>query len=164
MVVPDPDAGTRASYRRAIHAAKQHKLVPDAHDLRQSGRNTGDLIVRLYSAGQPYDTDWNRLRLNQGAIRATPPADYGALGQDPANLQVAPESMPRVLGLLHTIDAAGADRKCRVGVNLTTKSPKPFNKVGGARRSLYVFEEYDQVPHVLTADERRTKRLRPFNS
>lgn len=162
VVVSDPDADTRASYRRAIHAAKQHNLVPDGYDLRHTGRNTGDLVVRLYSAGQSYDTDWNRLRLNQGDIRARLPADYGALEQDPTNLRVAPESIPRVLGLLRAIDDAGADRKCRVGVNLTTKSPKPFVKVGGARWSLDVFEEYDQVPHVLTADERRTKRLRPW--
>ena len=162
VVVSDPDADTRASIRRAIHAAKQHKLVPDGHDLRHTGRNTGDLVVRLYSAAQPYDTDWNRLRLNQSDVRATPPADYGALEQNPANLRVAPESIPRVLGLLRAIDDAGADRKCRVGVNLTTKNPKPFVKVGAARRSLDVFEEYDQVPHVLTADEQRTKRLRPW--
>ena len=162
MVVPDPDADTRARYRRAIHAAKQHNLVPDGHDLRHTGRNTGDLVVRLYSAAQPYDTDWNRLRLNQGDIRARPPADYSALEEDPTNLQVAPESIARVLGLLRMIDEAGASRKCRVGVNLATKHPKPFVKVGGVRRSLDVFEEYDQVPHTLTADERRTKRLRPW--
>ena len=90
VVVSDSDADTRASYRRAIHAAKQHNLVPDGYDLRHAGRNTGDLVVRLYSATQPYDTDWNRLRLYQGDIRATPPADYGALEQDPTNLQVFP--------------------------------------------------------------------------
>jgi hypothetical protein len=162
VVVPDPDADTRASYRRAVHAAKQHELVPDGYDLRHTGRNTGDLVIRLYSAAQPYDTDWNRLRLNQSEIRATSLADYSALEQDPTNLQVAPESIPRVIGLLHALANAGADRKCRVGVDLTTKSPKPFLKFGSARRSLEVFEEYDQVPHVLTADERRTKRLRPW--
>ena len=162
VIVSDPDAETRASFRRAIHAAKQHRLVPDGYELRHTGRDTGDLVVRLYSAAQPYDTDWNRLRLNQGDIRATPPADYGALEQDPTNLKVAAESIPRVLALLHAIDDAGAARKCRVGVNLATKNPKPFVKVGGLRRSLDVFEEYDQVPHVLTADERRTKRLRPW--
>lgn len=162
VVVPDPDADTRARYRRTIHAAKQHNLLPDGHDLRHTGRNTGDLVVRLYSAAQPYDTDWNRLRLNQGDIRARPPADYSALEKNPTNLQVAPESIARVLGLLHMINEAGASRKCRVGVNLATKHPKPFVKVGGARRSLDVFEEYNQVPHTLTADERRTKRLRPW--
>ncbi|MFC4998537.1 hypothetical protein ACFPIJ_11910 [Dactylosporangium cerinum] len=162
VVVSDPDADTRASYRRAIHAAKQHKLVPDGYDLRHTGRNTGDLVIRLYSAAQPYDTDWNRLRLDQGDTRATVAADYGALEQDPTNLHVAPESIPRVIGLLHALDNAGTVRKCRIGVNLATKHPKPFLKFSGARRSLDIFEEYDQVPHVLTADERRTKRLRPW--
>ncbi|MBX7269553.1 hypothetical protein KIF24_28455 [Micromonospora sp. Llam7] len=162
VVVSDPDTDKRASYRRAIHAAKQHKLVPVGCDLRRTGRNTGDLVIRLYSAAQPYDTDWNRLRLNQGDIRIPPPADYSALEQDPTNLQVAPESIPRVIGLLHTLDHAGADRKCRVGVDRTTKNPKPFLKFGSARRSLDIFEEHDQVPHVLTADERRTRRLRPW--
>jgi hypothetical protein len=107
VVVSDPDADTRARYRRAIHAAKQHNLVPDGYDLRHTGRNTGDLVVRPYSAAQSYDTDWNRLRLNQGETRATPPADYGALEQDPTNLQVAPESIPRVLDLLRAIDNTG---------------------------------------------------------
>jgi hypothetical protein len=144
VVVSDPDADTRASYRRAIHAAKQHELLPDGYDLRHTGRNTGDLVVRLYSATQSYDTDWNRLRLNQGDIRATPPAEYSSLEQDPTNLQVAPESIPRVLGLLRTINDAGADRKCRIGVNLTTKNPKPF--VGGERlRPWAHIPEFDRV-------------------
>ncbi|MFC4148686.1 hypothetical protein ACFO0M_20725 [Micromonospora mangrovi] len=162
VVVSDPDTDTRASYRRAIHAAKQHKLVPDGYDLRHTGRNTGDLVVRLYSAAQPYDTDWNRLRLDQSDTRATAAADYDALEQDPTTLRVAPESIPRVLALLRAINDAGVNRKCRVGINLTTKNPKPYVKFGSARRSLEFFEEYDQVPHVLTADERRTKRLRPW--
>ncbi|GAA2339117.1 hypothetical protein GCM10010170_021020 [Dactylosporangium salmoneum] len=162
VVVSDPDIDTRASYRRAIHAAKQNKLVPDGYELRHTGRNTGDLIIRLYSAAQPYDTDWNRLRLGQADERATAAADYGALEQDPTNLRVAPESIPRVLALLGAINDAGTARKCRIGVDRTTKHPKPYVKFGSARRSLEFFEEYDQVPHVLTADERRTKRLRPW--
>ncbi|WP_203837459.1 hypothetical protein [Winogradskya humida] len=162
VVVSDPDADTRASYRRAIHAAKQHRLVPDGYDLRHTGRNTGDLVVRLYSAAQPYDTDWNRLRLDQDDNRATAAADYGALEQDPTDLRVAPESIPRVLAALRAINDAGVTRKCRVGINVTTKEPKPYVKFGSARRSLEFFEEYEQVPHVLTADERRTKRLRPW--
>jgi hypothetical protein len=67
-----------------------------------------------------------------------------------------------VLAVLRAINDAGAPRKCRVGVNLTTKNPKPYVKFGSARRSLDFFEEYDQVPHELTAEERRTKRLRPW--
>ncbi len=161
VVVSDPDADTRATYRRAIHAAKQHRLVPDGYDLRHTGRNTGDLVVRLYSAAQPYDTDWNRLRLDQGDNRATAAADYGALEQDPTDLRVAPESIPRVLAALRAINDAGVTRKCRVGINVTTKKPKPYVKFGSARRSLEFFEEYEQVPHVLTADERRTNGSAP---
>jgi hypothetical protein len=162
VTVSDPDTETRASYRRAIHAAKQHKLVPDGYDLRHTGRNTGDLVIRLYSATQPYDTDWNRLRLGQSDERVTAAADYSALERDPTNLGVAPESVPRVLAVLRAINDVGVPRKCRVGVNLTTKNPKPYVKFGSARRSLDFFEEYDQVPHELTAEERRTKRLRPW--
>ncbi|GAA2845591.1 hypothetical protein Acy02nite_47100 [Actinoplanes cyaneus] len=162
VVVPGPDADSRASYRRAIHAAKQHKLVPDGYDLRHTGRNTGDLVICLYSAAQPYDTDWNRLRLGQGDDRATASADYSALEQDPTNLRVAPESVPRVLAVLKAINDAGSAGRCRVGINLTTKAPKPYVKFGSTRRSLDFIEEYDQVPHVLTVEERRTKRLRPW--
>ncbi|MGK5737462.1 hypothetical protein [Micromonospora sp. URMC 103] len=33
--IEEPDEQTRARYRRAIHAAKQHKLIPDGHELRR---------------------------------------------------------------------------------------------------------------------------------
>lgn len=45
--IEEPDEHTRAQYRRAIHAAKQHKLIPDGHELRHTGRDRGDIVVRL---------------------------------------------------------------------------------------------------------------------
>jgi hypothetical protein len=69
--IEDPEDGVRRRYRKAIHAAKQHGLVPAGHTLRHTGRNNGDLIVCLFSDDLPHDTEWNRLRLKKrGSGRA----------------------------------------------------------------------------------------------
>ncbi len=47
LTVESPDDQTRARYRRAIHAAKQHELVPEGFHLRHTGRASGDLVISL---------------------------------------------------------------------------------------------------------------------
>jgi len=64
VLVESPDEPTRALYRRIIHAAKRHRLVPDGFHLRHTGRDRGDIVIRLYEDSRPDDTDWNRIRLN----------------------------------------------------------------------------------------------------
>ncbi len=160
--IDDPDSETRARYRRAIHAAKQDGLVPEGHVLRHTGRSTGDIVVCLYSTATSYDTDWNRLRLGHGDARTTPKADYAALEADPTNLDVAIESVPRVISLLRALADEGAARGCQIGVNTATKHPRVFVKVGAARRALDVFEEYDKVPYVPTPQEQRAMKRRPW--
>lgn len=59
--VEQPDPSTRARYRQAIHAAKQHRLVPDGHQLRHTGRDRGDLVIRLYDPA--HRQDWDRFRV-----------------------------------------------------------------------------------------------------
>lgn len=62
--IPDPDPGTRARYRSALYAAKQPGIVPEGHHLLHTGRDKGDLIIRLESDDHRDEADWNRIRLS----------------------------------------------------------------------------------------------------
>jgi hypothetical protein len=48
--VPDPAPTLRAAYRRAIHHALADGVVPDGVVLRHTGRDRGDLTIRLIPA------------------------------------------------------------------------------------------------------------------
>jgi len=45
--IPVPEASVRGAYRRAISAAITKSLVPDGYGLRHTGRDRGDLVIRL---------------------------------------------------------------------------------------------------------------------
>ncbi|CAI7979120.1 hypothetical protein FRAHR75_580022 [Frankia sp. Hr75.2] len=64
--IDDPDDETR----RTIDSAKRHRLVPEGHHLRHTGRDRGNRIIRLSD-----DTDWNRIRLHTRPRRRTPMAE-----------------------------------------------------------------------------------------
>ncbi|WP_216363295.1 hypothetical protein, partial [Arthrobacter sp. Hiyo1] len=55
LTIPDPAPDTRAYYRRAIRRAISDGAVPGGYLLRHTGRDRGDLVIRLISrdeAGQ----------------------------------------------------------------------------------------------------------------
>jgi hypothetical protein len=157
-----PDDQSRASYRRAIHAAKQHRLVPAGCQLKHTGRGEGELIIRLAADSPTEETDWNRIRLNTRRVTTDPGLVRTALEMNPAGLNVRPASAPRAINLLHELARVAADRNLRVGVNTKTRHPKVFLQVGTTRRDITVHEEYDMVPHVLTRDEQHALRRRPW--
>jgi hypothetical protein len=162
VTVEGPDEETRAVYRRTIHAAKQHKLVPDGFHLKHTGRARGDLIIRLTSDDAPDDTDWNRVRLNTRRVTSDPSLVFQALEKDPAGLQVTEASLPRALEFVRALAEQARLRGHRLGVNTKTRHPKLYLQVGGARRSVTLHEEYDEVPHVPTEQERRQLRRSPW--
>ena len=47
ICVADPSERVRAQYRRAIYAAKERRLVPEGFQLRHTGRDHGDMVIRL---------------------------------------------------------------------------------------------------------------------
>lgn len=47
LTVVDPSASIRASYRRALSRALADQLVPEGFALRYTGRDRGDLVIRL---------------------------------------------------------------------------------------------------------------------
>jgi hypothetical protein len=47
IFIADPSERVRAQYRRAIHSAKERGLVPDGFQLWHTGRDRGDMVIRL---------------------------------------------------------------------------------------------------------------------
>jgi hypothetical protein len=160
--VANPDDAARARYRKVIHAAKQHGLVPAGFHLLHTGRDSGDIVIRLSDDATPDDTDWNRIRLNTRRITTDPTIVFTALEKDPANLEVAEASIPRALALIRALAAEATLRGHRIGVNTRTKHPRVYLQLGPTRRSVTLTEERDQVPHVSTAEERKTLRRAPW--
>ncbi|MGC5052816.1 hypothetical protein ACLQ2S_15345 [Micromonospora sp. DT48] len=156
--VESPDTEERARYRRVIHAAKQHGLVPAGFHLKHTGRAAGDLIIRLSSDNDPDETDWNRIRLNTRRVTTDPDLVFAALEKNPAGLEVTEASVPRALDLLRGLAAEARRRGHRVGVNTKTKNPSVYLQVDKTRRRVRLIEEYDEVPHVPTAEETRQLR------
>lgn len=50
------DADTRTTYRRVIHAVKQHGLIPTGFHLCHTSRNAGDLIIQFADDAHPDET------------------------------------------------------------------------------------------------------------
>jgi hypothetical protein len=156
--VESPDSEERALYRRVIHAAKQHGLVPAGFHLKHTGRGAGDLIVRLSNDADPDEAEWNRIRLNTRRVTTDPGLVFAALEKNPSGLEVATASVPRALGLIRGLAAEARRRGHRIGVNTKTKSPSVYLQVGQIRRRVRLIEEYDEVPHVPTDEEARKLR------
>ncbi|MCK9928831.1 hypothetical protein MXD62_16875 [Frankia sp. Mgl5] len=165
--VDEPDDDTRARYRRTIDAAKRHRLVPDGFHLRHTGRDRGDLIIRLSDDSQPDDEDWNRIRLNTSPPRRTrltspdPALVVVALENDPAALDVAAATLGRALALIRLLADEARTRGHRVDVNRKTPHPKPYLQIGSVRRYISLHEEYDDVPYTPTDQERELLRKHP---
>lgn len=47
IYIADPSERVRAKYRRAIYAAKERRLVPEGFQLWHTGRDHGDMVIRL---------------------------------------------------------------------------------------------------------------------
>lgn len=47
IYIADPSERVRAQYRRAIHGAKERALVPEGFQLWHTGRDRGDMVIRL---------------------------------------------------------------------------------------------------------------------
>lgn len=157
-----PDASTRALYRRIIHAAKQHGLVPEGHQLLYTGRSKGDVVIMLSDGSEASETDWNRIRLNARRDTTNPEVVFTALEKDPAALHVTEALVANALDLLRRLAEEARRRGHRLGVKTKTKHPKIYLQVGRVHRTVEVHEEYDEVPHVPTAQELREQRRNPW--
>jgi hypothetical protein len=103
--IEDPDEPTRAEWRRVIHAAKQHGLVPVGFHLRHTGRTIGDIVILLSDDAEPDDKGWNRVRLNIRRDVTQPGRIRTVLEKDPEGLSVSEAAFPRALDLLEGLAA-----------------------------------------------------------
>jgi hypothetical protein len=156
--LPNPSATDRASCRRLLHLCKKEGLVPDGSELLHTGRDQGDLIIRL-SQGSPRDvTDWNRIRLN--VRRTDPQALIAAIAEKPHCLKVTDSSLPRAIKLTGALAKAAIAAGYSIGINTKPQTPKLFFQAGQWQRDLTLEEEYDEIRHVTTAEDRQALRQR----
>ncbi|MET8553308.1 hypothetical protein [Micromonospora zamorensis] len=160
--VNEPDEQTRARYRRAIHAAKQHKLVPDGHELRHTGRSRGDIVVRLYDKATGASTGWDAFRIASQHQLTVDEEIVAALQKNPAALAVSADLLPRALEFVRLFTAAARSRGHRLVVNTKGARPTLSLRLEKSQRAVRISEAYDKVPHVLTDDEQRRKRRQPW--
>jgi len=160
--IEEPDEPTRSRYRRAIHAAKQHKLIPEGHQLRHTGRNSGDIVIRLYDNATVDDTEWNRIRLTTRHHISVVDDVVAALQKDPSGLDVSPDLLPRALELVRLLGTAARARGHRLVVNTKGSRPTLSLRLEKSRRAVRIGEPYDEVPHVPTDEERRRQKRNPW--
>jgi hypothetical protein len=158
--VEQPDPPTRARYRRAIHAAKQHRLVPEGHQLRHTGRDRGDLVIRLFDPG--HRQHWDRFRVATRRHLTASEDIITALRQDSTCLAVSPPLLPRALHLVRRLTVAARTRGHTLVANIKDPHPRLLLRMNGAQRLVTISEDHDQVPHTATAAEQHEHRLHPW--
>jgi hypothetical protein len=104
VIVADPDATTRAAWRRAIHAAKKGGVVPSGYHLRHRGRDTGDLLIELIEGDHPDTKHWSpRQQLALPDSIDQPHPVIAKLRRHPGHLDVTEASQDRALRILHAL-------------------------------------------------------------
>lgn len=162
--IAEPDEQTRARYRRAIHAAKQHKLVPEGYELRHTGRDSGDIVVRLYNKANGANNGWDAFRIASRHQTTIDEEIIAALQKNPSALTVSVELLPRALEFVRLLAAAARSRGHRLVVNTKGARPTLSLRLEKSQRAVRISEEYDKVPHVFTDDERRRQKRQPWIS
>ncbi|MEV1332719.1 hypothetical protein AB0J20_24465 [Micromonospora costi] len=162
--IEEPDEQTRARYRRAIHAAKQHNLVPDGYELRHTGRDRGDIVVRLYNKANGASNGWDAFRIASRHQTTIDEEIIAALQKNPSALTVSADLLPRALEFVRLLAAAARSRGHRLVVNTKGARPTLSLRLEKSQRAVRISEEYDKVPHVLTDDERRRQKRQPWIS
>jgi len=104
LTIANPDAATRAAWRRAIHAARAGEQRPDGQRPQYSGRDHGALVVRLLP-----DTPATKSTLPEPVLvpeRPTRPHSVVAtLKQAPGRLSVSSSCLGRALRIIHPLPA-----------------------------------------------------------
>ncbi len=158
----DPAESTRAHYRRVLHACRVHHLVPADHELRFTGRSSGDIVIML-STGSPADTsDWDRIRTTARKITTNTGSLRTALEATSILNSVSEALRPRAIEILLDLAEHLRSHELRLGANIKLKTPKLFIQIDTRRRSLALTEIMEDVPHVPTTAEQREFRRAPW--
>ena len=157
--ISDPDKATRAHYRRVLHAAVQRGVVPDGFHLLHTGRDAGDLVIRLESDEHRNETEWNRIRLSARDLITDPDQLATRLQDDRASVDVSEPVLPRALTFIRTLAEEADRRGFKLAISRRGRPRGLHAHARGHQFRLNIKEELDAVPHHYTEEElRRRKR------
>lgn len=172
LTVSNPDAATRAAWRRAIHRALNDSLVPAGKQLRHTGRDRGDLVLSLVDETEvkpkpavlaPIAVPERLVRphrlitATREAVRAQD-AKWGKSWIDTTgsagvfHLRVSRPQLGRALLLLQALVDEAVHRGYDIG-SMGLAGGAGI-QVRGHATALVLVEETDRIPHQLTATER----------
>jgi hypothetical protein len=157
--IEKPSQNTRSEYRRAIAAAKRRGLVPAGSLLLHTGRDDGDLIVRLVEKDKHDETEWNRIRL-LARDELTGADLFTALEVNPKSVDVSETAKPRTVKLVRAL-VRTAERRGHV-VAISRKSRQLYVRVRDHQYTFKICEEHDQVPRALPPGDWRLKASYPW--
>lgn len=161
--VADPTDRVRAAYRRAIRAAISSGAVPDGYRLIHTGRDRGDLVIRLvpFAERPPYQKP-QRISVPSAADPDHPLVR--AIAVQAEHMLISPPLPPRALAIVQAL-AEECDRR---GHRLDVASDRPLGlhmTVQSHAFDLDLYEEQDEVEHVADKEVAATKyawqRVRP---
>ncbi|MFI6910162.1 hypothetical protein ACIBKY_53555 [Nonomuraea sp. NPDC050394] len=157
--VRDPDEATRALHRRALDAAKRQGLIPEGFRLLHTGRDRGDLILRLEDAAHPDETDWNRIRLSARDLITDPYELADWLREDRRSIDVTDATIGRALEVVRALAEDLLKLGHCIGISRRGKPRGLHAHARGHQYGLNIKEELDRVPHVYTEEELRSRKL-----
>lgn len=157
--VHDPDKTTRALHRRALDAAKRHGLIPEGFRLLHTGRDRGDLILRLENEAHPDETDWNRIRLSARDLITDPHELANWLREDRRSIDVTDAMIGRALEAIRALAEGLLQRGHSVGISRRGKPRGLHAHARGHQYALSIKEELDRIPRVYTEEDLRSRRL-----
>lgn len=148
IYIADPSERVRAQYRRAIHGAKERALVPEGFQLWHTGRDRGDMVIRL-------------LKRHAKPPRVIPPVQAPETARVPvaekrvkrpaidlkpalASLAVSKGLLPRCRTILHQLTDEALRRGYEVLVGVEKSSLVIV--ASGEHLPFRLFEEQDTAP------------------
>lgn len=142
--VEDPEPAVRAAYRRAISAAITSGEVPEGYRLRHTGRDRGDLTIRLVRTD-----DLPRPRQRLPAVPIPDTLEHlhdvvGELAQHDRLFAVSAEQRPRALRIIQGV----ADEAARRGYGFSARpNAEPGFRmiIGEDSYDLTISEEHEKV-------------------
>ena len=167
ITILDPDADTRAAWRRAVHRTKQEDRVSEGFHLHYSGRDHGDLVIELMSGEHP-DTQ-SRKRKPPGVEIPTDEAPEHPVLVELHNraktLDVSARSLPRALRLIRALITEAEHRGYHVSLTDTDWTEISFS-LNHFQTSLSITEEHEVVEEFLATESDNKKiyewqRVRP---
>ena len=158
--IREPTEQMRRAYRRAVHAAKKNSLFPDGFVLLHTGRDRGDIVLRLCTAADMDDSAWNSIRSKVANETTIVSEIVAVLAENQGGLRVVDDSLlPAAVELGRRLIETARARGHRISLYRGRLVLQP---VGGSRRDVYIQQEYDRVAHVATAQETQRARRDPW--